>query len=143
MKKITLILCLFPFLHGYSQKETSIPKIDWHYNIKDAIALGKQQNKEVLIYFGMKKCFPCRLVKKYAFDKKEFVDYSRKFIMVRVYDDLDKTNTKNQNYVKTTRAAYNIKSVPTFVLLKKDRTQPSFFAYIKKPQELIDTIEAL
>lgn len=140
MKQHVVLLFLFFSFLGFSQ-ETS-EKIDWKDNIANGIAMGKEQNKEVLIYFGMDKCVPCRMIDKYAFTQSEFIEYSKKYIMVKVYDDLDKTDTENQDYVKETKSAYDIESVPTIVLLKNDGSKSSFFAYVKSSQDLIAKIES-
>ena len=124
-----MTLFLLISFYGFSQETTeTTEKIDWNDNIENGIEIGQKQNKEVLIYFGMDKCVPCRMIKKYAFTQTEFIEYSKKYIMVRVYDDLDKSNTENQKYVKKTRAEYEIEAVPTIVLLKNDGTKSSFFA---------------
>ncbi len=140
MKNNLMILLLLVSFYGFSQE--SVEKIDWIYNINNGIEIGTKQNKEVLIYFGMEKCVPCRMIDKYAFTQSEFIDYSKKYVMVKVYDDLDKSNTENQEYVKTTRTEYGIESVPTIVLLKDDGTKSSFFAYVKSPKKLIEQIES-
>mgnify|MGYP000126723990 CR=1 FL=1 len=141
MKRIVFLLILVFSISIFSQE--NIKKIDWKDNIEKGIKIGKKQKKEILIYFGKDKCVPCRMIDKYAFTQKEFIDYSNKYIMVKVYDDLDKSNLKNQEYVKKTKTEYGIESVPTIVLLKDDGTKSSFFAYVKNPQELIKQIEAL
>lgn len=138
MQKIFVVLMLIISCSLFAQDS-----IKWNKNIEDALKLGKEKNKQILIYFGMDKCVPCRMIKKYAFDEQEFIEYSKKYIMVKVYDDLDKTNVKNQNYYKNSKELYGIKSVPTIVVFKRDGTKSSFFAYIKKPKDLIDQIEAL
>lgn len=140
MKNNLMILLLLVSIYGFPQE--SAEKIDWIGNIKNGIEIGKKQNKEVLIYFGMDKCVPCRMIDKYAFTKSEFIDYSKKYVMVKVYDDLDKSNAENQEYVKATRAEYGIEAVPTIVLLKNDGTKSSFFAFVNSPQKLIEQIES-
>ena len=140
MKRNLLLISLFVSFSGLCQEITE--KIEWKNNIESGIEIGKNQNKEVLIYFGMDKCVPCRMIDKYAFTKTEFIDYSKKYVMIKVYDDLDKSNTENQEYVKKTRAKYEIKAVPTIVLLKNDGTTSKFFAYVKSSQELIKKIES-
>ncbi|TLG99052.1 thioredoxin family protein [Bizionia argentinensis JUB59] len=135
---ILIILVILTTTFSFSQEQ-----INWKDTIKEGISLAEKQNKDVLIYFGMDKCVPCRMLNKYAFTKEEFIEYSKKYIMVKVYDDLDKENVENQEYVKSTRAEYQIEAVPTIVILNKDGSQHSFFAYVKSPQELIDQIEAL
>lgn len=140
MKSKLIILFLLVSIYGFSQEAAKT--IDWNYNIENGIEIGKKQNKEVLIYFGMDKCVPCRMIHKYVFNELEFINYSDKYVMVKVYDDLDKSNIENQEYVKKTRAEYGIEAIPTIVLLKNDGTKSSFFAYVKSPQELIEQIES-
>lgn len=140
MKGILMILILVFSISVFSQETTK--KIEWENNIEKGIEVGKKQKKEVLIYFGKDKCVPCRMIDKYAFTQKEFIDYSNKYVMVKVYDNLDESNLENQEYVKKTKAEYSIESVPTIVLLKEDGTKSSFFAYVKNPQELIRQIES-
>ena len=62
--------------------------------------------------------------------------------MVKVYDDLDKSNKALQDYIKNTREEYTIESVPTIVILKEDGSKSSFFAYVGNSKELIDMIES-
>ncbi|MEL4308410.1 thioredoxin family protein [Joostella sp. CR20] len=130
---------------GFSQTKTSeeyVELIEWAGTVDEGLQLGKELDKDVIIYFGMKKCVPCRFIVKNAFVTEEFKKYSEKFVMVKVYDDLDKENTKNQEYVKKYREQYAIKSVPTMVLLKRNGEADSFFTYIKQPQDLITQIES-
>ncbi len=140
MKKNLLITLLLFTVFGFSQDKEI--EINWNENIEKGIIIGKQQNKEVLIYFGEDKCVPCRMINKYAFTQTEFIEYSEKYVMVKVYDDLDKTNTQNQEYIKKTKAQYAVDAVPTIILLKNDGAKSSFFAYVKSPKELIDQIES-
>ncbi len=138
MRKVLIVLLLAVSFNVSSQE---IKEIFWNNNIEKGIEMGAKQNKEVLIYFGQDKCVPCRMIDKYAFKKTEFIDYSKKYVMVKIYDDFNKLNIENQEYVKKSRAKYGIESVPTIVLLKKDGTKSSFFAYVKTPQQLIKKIE--
>lgn len=136
MRFVFLILSLLLSSHSFCQE-----KIDWKFSIEEGLKLGKSENKEVLIYFGEDKCVPCRMVKKYAFLKEDFIQYSRKFIMVKVYDDFDKSKTEKQLYIKKYRDEYDVKAVPTFILSKSDGSKTSFFAYVRKPQDLINLIQ--
>ena len=136
MKCLSFSVLFFISLLSHSQE------IAWKTNIEDGIKIGKTSNKEVLIYFGMDKCVPCRMIEKYAFVDPEFIEYSEKYVMVKVYDDLDKSNKALQDYIKNTREEYTIESVPTIVILKEDGSKSSFFAYVGNSKELIDMIES-
>ncbi|EIJ40670.1 thioredoxin family protein [Galbibacter orientalis] len=143
-KLLILIIFFSSTCLGFSQEKSTdelTELVEWVYNVDEGIKLGEKADKDVIIYFGMKKCVPCRFIKKYAFVTEEFKEYSKKFVMVKIYDDLDKENTENQEYVKKYREIYGIESVPTMVLLKRNGEQDSFFTYVRKPDDLINQIE--
>lgn len=121
----------------YGQEE-----LKWVKDIDKGIEMGRSMGKDVIIYFGEDNCVPCRMIEKYAFVQPEFIQYSEKFVMVKIYNDKDKSKTMEQEYIKEARKRYEITAVPTMVLLKQDGSQSSFFTYIKNPQELIDQIES-
>lgn len=135
IKKLYTLLLLFPFF-CWSQEE-----IIWHNNIEKAITIAKKQNKEVFLYFSMDKCVPCRVLKKYVLDKNDFINYSKKYIMVNIHDDLDKNNIKKQEYIKQTRQKYKIASVPRVLVLKDNKVMKHFFGYIKSTEKMITKLE--
>ena len=134
MKKIILTIAFFTCLQSFSQD------IDWQTDIDSAIMYGKENNKDVFIYLGEKKCVPCRTVQKYAYDTKKFQDFSKKFVMVKVYNDLDKSKKEALAYFNKAKKRFNTKMVPRFILIRNEKEIANFFAYVKSPEDLIDKI---
>ncbi|QTE22760.1 thioredoxin family protein [Polaribacter cellanae] len=112
-------------------------KINWITNIEEGLKLGKEQNKIVFIYFGAKKCVPCRSVEKYEYSNPEFIKYSKDLIMVKIFDDLDKEKVDWQSYIQKSRKTYKIKINPRFILIKNGEEIASFFTYVRKPGDLL------
>lgn len=137
MKKLLTLLFLIIPLTINSQE-----KIEWISNIDKGIKLGKKANKDVFIYLGEKKCVPCRSVEKYAFSTEKFINFSKKYIMVKVYNDLDKTKNLEQEYFKKAKKRFKTKMVPRFIVIRKGIEIANFFAYIKSPETLIDKIKS-
>ncbi|RKF02724.1 thioredoxin-like protein [Tenacibaculum lutimaris] len=140
MKNLTFLLFILSTVSIFSQESKN--KINWHNDIDIAIALGKEKNQDVFIYLGEKKCVPCRAVEKYAYSTKVFQEYAKKFIMVKVYNNLDETKTKELQYFNDAKKRFNTKSVPRFIIIKNGEEIANFFAYIKSPEALIEKINS-
>lgn len=137
MKKLFFTLALFVSISTQAQE-----KISWLSNIDEGIELGKEKNKDVFIYLGEKKCVPCRAVEKYAYTSPKFINFSKKFIMVKVYNDLDKTKTEEQKYFKEAKARFKAKMVPRFIIMRNGKEIANFIEYVKTPEILIDKINS-
>lgn len=136
MKKI-ILLALLISTQTYCQNQ-----INWHTNIEDSLQIAKDQNKTVFLYFGTKKCVPCKTVEKYEYSNPEFIKYSEKLVMIKIYDDLDTSNKKWQYYIKSSREKYKVEINPKFILIKNEKIIASFFKYVKKPNDLMKKIDA-
>lgn len=134
MKNSAIILLLLVSFYTYSQE------INWIDNIDRGIELGKQTKKDVFIYLGEKKCVPCRAVQKYAYTNPKFIEFSKKFVMVKVYNDLDKTKVKEQKYFKSAKERFRTKYVPRFIIIRNGKEIANFFKYVKTPETLINEI---
>lgn len=77
-------------------------------DIEKAFALGKAQNKPVLVYWGAKWCPPCNQLKATLFNRQDFIERSRSFVAVDI--DGDKPGAQKLG------ARFKVRGYPTMIL---------------------------
>ena len=104
--------------------------------LEEAVA----QSKPALLDFYADWCIPCKELDKFTFIDPAVVSLSKKFMMLKV--DLTKSNNPMH---KTLERKYQIKGVPTLVLLKSNGTEAKklrVVGFIKK-EKLLERMEQL
>jgi len=115
--------------------------IRWSAYSEENLAQAAGQSKPVLIDFYADWCIPCKELDKLTFPQPEVVEMSRKFVMLKV--DLTSSRDPESERLKK---KYQIKGVPTLVLLKADGSEAAdlrIVGFIKKEKLLIHMEQAL
>lgn len=98
---------------------------------EDAIALSKDTDNKVFIYFGADWCKYCSLMKKNTFENKEVDKYLLKnFIILNL--DVDKN--------KEIKEKYNIKTLPSYLVIDKNEEVIKKSSGYKSPKDFLKWI---
>jgi len=102
-------------MHAQEQKE----ELNWLTNYDQALTTAKKEHKPMLILFtGSDWCPPCKAMHKELFHNKEFIDLSKKFVLLFIDFPKRKELPKEQqahNYEVASK--YHRGGVPTMVFV--------------------------
>lgn len=121
MKKVfsALLLCVMMFAGSSLLAQGT----QWYIDFDEAVAVAKKSNKILFVDFtGSDWCGWCIRLKKEVLDKKEFLDYAAKnLILVEVDFPQNKWQTPKMKQANQALAAkYGVQGYPTIVLMKPD-----------------------
>ena len=103
---------------------------------------AKGDGKTIIIYFGASWCSPCKTIAKNVFSTSEFIAYSKKFEMVKIYDDFNRDEKTKYNYYGKICSQFQIASIPSFVVIKKNGKPCSISGAYYKPEVLIKALNS-
>jgi thiol:disulfide interchange protein DsbD len=118
--------------------ELSSSGIQWLAYSDKELEQGAAEARPVLMDFYADWCIPCKELDKLTFSQPEVVEMSRKFVMLKV----DLTSSSNIAAIRL-KNQYQIKGVPTLVLLKPDGAEAGdlrIVGFVKK-EKLLDNME--
>lgn len=105
----------------------SVPE-NWHTNYDKAVALAKEENKQVLVLFtGSDWCPPCRSLKANVFDHEDFKAWANENVIL-VFLDFPRSIELPESLVAQNRQLaqkYEIRGYPTVILLNADGVELS------------------
>ncbi|NJB69679.1 thioredoxin-related protein [Saonia flava] len=109
MKTKLFILLVLPFI-SFSQMDSAIEKeLNWQTDYNKTMEKARKENKNVVLYFtGSDWCAPCKMLKKDLFDKQEFADLSKEFILL--YIDIP----RNQDLLSDSQIKHNKDMLPIY-----------------------------
>ncbi len=111
-------------------------KIDWKRNLGKSKEASKKNGKTIIVYFGASWCGPCRIMERDLFSKSEFIDYSKKFEMVKIWDD-DKDEEKDKAAYFKIMQEYNISSIPSIIVINNGKVTCTIESFFREPNLLI------
>ena len=90
-------------------------EISWQ-KFDSGMAMAKEQNKNVFLYFHAEWCSYCKKMERTTFKKPKVIDYiNQNFIAIKVDSDREQKVSNN----------YNVRGLPTLWFLKSDHTRIS------------------
>jgi len=112
--------------------------IQWAVYTDKRITEAQDLSKPVLMDFYADWCIPCKELDKHTFSDEKIADMAEDFVMLKV----DLTSTNHPVYEKL-RKKYQIKGVPTLVLLKPDGKEDKDARVVGfiKPQRLLEKMK--
>ncbi|WP_442845013.1 thioredoxin family protein [Leeuwenhoekiella sp. H156] len=137
MKYLIILIMIFGLSENINDET-----IDWNTNLESAMELADSENKPIFIYFGADWCAPCRITENQVFSESKFIEFSKKYIMVKIYDDFNKENKKGFDYYQEKKTEYKITSIPVFVIVNKKVEKGRFSGIFHTPMELINKINS-
>jgi thioredoxin-related protein len=120
MKKFILGLILISYLGVNAQEQKE--EVQWLTDYNQALKIAKEENKPMLILFtGSDWCPPCKAMHKDLFHNKEFIDLSKRFVLLFI--DFPKRKAlpeKQREHNYQIASKYHRGGVPTMVFVTPD-----------------------
>jgi thioredoxin-related protein len=117
-------------------------EINWSRNLEDSMNRANASGKAIIVYFGADWCGPCRITQREVFSSPEFIEYSKKFEMVKIYDDFKRGEKDKYDYFNSIKKKYNVNSIPTFLVIKKGKTTCTINGFFKEAVILIEELNS-
>jgi len=113
-----LALCVFFITHtGDTIADASQLKVSWEENHLNALALGQQKNKPIVLDLHSKWCMACKELDHSFADPQVAAELAKKFVASRV--DFTRTTAKTEEISKK----YNVLGLPCVLFLRPDGTE--------------------
>jgi len=138
MKQITVLTLVAVLFLGW----TTASEIKWNRNLEDGLKNQKTNGKDIIIYFGASWCAPCKEIEKQVFSSSRFIEYSQSFEMIKIYDDFKNGEKAKHDYYISTMNKFNIKGIPTFVIIKSNQKKFTISGAYYSPEELINQLNS-
>ncbi len=115
-KNFFIILFLLSFFSNAQMKEHNL---NWMTDFVTAKKIAKQDNKPILLLFtGSDWCPPCRAMHKDLFSNKDFVELSKKFVLVYVdFPKRKKLSDEQREHNYKLASKFHRGGVPTMVFI--------------------------
>lgn len=105
--KVLFTLLLLPSLLLSQENFTGHGKANWYTDFDKALAISKQEKKNLLVYFtGSDWCAPCKKLKTDLFETNEFEELSKEYVLV--YVDIP----RNKDLLTESQLAHNKALLP-------------------------------
>lgn len=115
--------------------------INWRTTLETAMDSSKLIGKPIIIYFGANWCAPCKMTEKIVFSDPEFIKFSKKYLMVKIYDDLKEGDTIKYRYQNKIKSIYEVEAIPTFIVLNKNHKPCKIVGSYYNTEKLIQEIK--
>ncbi len=110
--------------------------IDWKTDISGALDQAKNENRKVIVDFTADWCTACRELEHKTFMDSTVRDKLNDYILVRV----DSTDSRNPE-VKKIHNKYDVKGLPTVLLLDSEGNEISRFVSFIPPDQFLDFLD--
>ena len=118
---IPILVVILIMAYGCTKKEAqqqeAAQEIHWIENIDQGLALGKEQDKPLLIDFTATWCPPCKKMEDSTFSNPGVIKKTDSFVTVRI--DVDKQAEIANNY-KSNAGKYGGIGIPNILFLNKE-----------------------
>jgi len=117
-------------------------QIQWKRNLEESIKNRQSNGKDIIIYFGANWCGPCKRIEQRIFTDSKFIQFTKSFEMIKIYDDFNKEDKESFQYYDKIKKQFKVLAIPTFILLKKDNRQYILAGSIDSGDDFIKQIRS-
>ena len=139
MKKMMLLMLIFAFVGANAQQEHT--DLKWLTNFEKAKKIAKKEHKPIVMLFtGSDWCPPCRAMHNELFVNKEFIDLSKKVVLLMVdFPRRKPMSMEQRKHNQDLARRFHKGGVPTFVAVTpegKTMGKMSGYMYGKPERDL-------
>lgn len=123
LKKLFVVPLLLVLMFTGCSKSGTGDSLNWKTNLDEALAVAKQENKDILINFtGSDWCQWCKRLSDEVFSKSEFEEFASKNLVLVKIDfprNIEQSNA-TKFYNQKLANMYGVEGFPTIILLDKN-----------------------